>query len=64
MTSARHDANQRDRLMIDGIRELFGLEPLYGRDPLKELRDVERFAYVHPGWARTDGRHGGTYGAD
>ena len=43
-----------DKMLVDGIRGLLGLPPLYCGDPVGT--GVERHGQTHPGWWRRDGR--------
>lgn len=46
-----HDLN---KLMIDGIRGVLGMAPLYSGDPVGT--DKERYGETRAGWWRQDGR--------
>jgi hypothetical protein len=53
--------NETHQMLVDGIRGVLGLAPLYEADPRRS--DTERFGKTHPGWGymggkKSDGRTG------
>lgn len=38
-------------MLVDGIRGMLGLSPIYAPDSVRSFTDTERFACtIHPGW--------------